>query len=242
MAAPTKPKTEPLKVIACKAIMRARLSGAANAVGAILLDHVNWGDFRCDPGIERLVGLTGYSRSNVQSGIDQLVAEGLLLVHVRGGRMGRNSYEFCWDAIRRRDDAMQVALFSGARRTRDQGEPRPEIRAQTRVLNPKSEPGGADDRLPPLSESDVSKGQARREKEKPWRGALQSASPREAAEAAALRRWNADLLARFKNDRSVYEAIVAAIDEVMQKEITAAEMRRHGDGIRYILEHLAEHR
>jgi hypothetical protein len=240
MEAPTKPKTEPLKVIGCKVIMRARVSSGAKAVGAVLLDHVNWHDFRCDPGIERLADLTGYSRSNVQAGIDQLESDGLIVVHVRGGRSGRNSYEFCWDEIRRRDAAMQDALFSGARRTRDQGEARPEIRAQTRVLNPKGEPGFASDRQTPPSKSNGSKGQARKEKERPWRGALRSLSPGDAAEAAALRRWSADLLVHFKCDLAAYQAIVDAVDEDLQRKITAAEIQRHGAGLQYILDHRDE--
>lgn len=105
--------TEPLGLKACKAIMRARVSGAAKCVGAVLIDHVNWRDpnFRCDPGIDRLVKLTGFSRSNVQTGIQQLVGTGLLFIHVQAGRSGRNRYEFSWDEIRRRDAEMQEALF-----------------------------------------------------------------------------------------------------------------------------------
>ena len=76
--------------MACKVIMRARLSASAKAVGAVLLDHVNWRDFRCDPGIERLVLLTGYSRSNVQAGLQQLQDGGIIAIHVHGSRSGRN--------------------------------------------------------------------------------------------------------------------------------------------------------
>lgn len=225
-------KPEPLGLMACKVVMRARVSSAAKAAGAVLLDHVNWTDFRCDPGIERIVKMAGYSRSNVQAGLQQLADDGIVTIRVHGSRMGRNSYDFCWDEIRRRDAAMQEALKSGSPPTRKQGGGDPESEAQTRVPNPKIEPVG----------------QAR----KNWEGvahrlpATQARPPptarrSEAAETAAVRRWNGDLHKSFGQDPVTYAAIIAAIDAEIRDAATEAEIRKRGSGIATILEQLEDH-
>jgi hypothetical protein len=59
-----------------------------------------------------------------------------------------------------------------------------------------------------------------------------------AAEAAASRRWNRDLLDRFPI-MPTYGAIVEAIDLPMQNAATAAEMKGRGGGLSYIVSELS---
>jgi hypothetical protein len=61
---------------------------------------------------------------------------------------------------------------------------------------------------------------------------------RPAAEAAALRRWSDDLLAEFPLI-AAYGAVVDAIDLPMQDTATAAEMKRRGGGLAYIVSELS---
>jgi hypothetical protein len=234
---PAGKKTEPLALMACKAVMRAHLSGAAVAVFAVLLDHVNWQTFRCDPGLERICTLTDYSRSSVQAGTDQLVAHAFIRVALHGGSGGRNSYVFNWALIRELDEKKQAALHSRPSRPEMSGLPRPEVQTQTRVENPISKPEGAGAGIDRLSDPTVSKGQARRNASRDWRPAIQHPVGREAAREAALWRWDADLR---NHNPELYQYVLGVISEEVISEITAAEMQRRGDGLRYILDHLQD--
>jgi hypothetical protein len=129
----------PPALIACKAIMTARISSAAKAIGGVLIEHIRWSDGRCDPGLARLCELTGYARSNVQRGITQLVDAGLLVVRPYGsGVSHRNAYDFDWEEIGRRYEGM--ALRAGRLPPRKQGIAGPENRAQTLLGNPENKP------------------------------------------------------------------------------------------------------
>jgi hypothetical protein len=70
------------------------------------------------------------------------------------------------------------------------------------------------------------------------RGLERTNSARAAAEAAALRRWSDDLLAEFPLI-AAYGAVVDAIDLPMQDTATAAEMKRRGGGLAYIVSELS---
>jgi len=64
-----------------------------------------------------------------------------------------------------------------------------------------------------------------------------SCSSQQAAEAAAMRRWNGDLLDRFRST-PVYAVIVEAVDQELQDAATAAELKRRGAGADHILREL----
>ena len=53
-----------------------------------------------------------------------------------------------------------------------------------------------------------------------------------------MRRWNGDLLDRFRST-PVYAVIVDALDEELQNAATEAELKRRGDGVDRILRELA---
>lgn len=247
---PSGEKTKPLALIACKAIMRSRVSSAAKAVAAELLDHVNWSDpgKRCDPSVERIAWRTGRSRSTVQSGLDQLQKDGVLVVHVHGGLFGRNQYDFSWDEILRRDAVAQSTRKTGPPRPGNRGVGSPDSRAQTRSDNPKIEPVATtnlDDigkRHDPIGEREKGIIRAKKGKIAPSRSPPEKnfdlTQHATAALAAAERRWNHDLLGCLSSDPVLYGTFVDAIDMEINEAATKAEMGHRGDGIEYLLEQL----
>ena len=61
---------------------------------------------------------------------------------------------------------------------------------------------------------------------------------RDAANAAAERRWNTALQYRYLATPTAYGEIIGAIDPAMQAAATEAELKRHGAGLAYILDQL----
>ena len=96
--------------------MRARVSAAAKSAFAVLLDHHNWKTGRCDPGLDRIVRLAGYSRKATWLGLQQLEAAGIIEIATHGSRSNRNGYRFRWDVIRALDGRAKAALGSGRKR------------------------------------------------------------------------------------------------------------------------------
>jgi hypothetical protein len=66
---------------------------------------------------------------------------------------------------------------------------------------------------------------------------LHPKSSKEVAKISAERRWNKELLDRFRHT-SVYAAIVEALDLDLQEGATQAEVQRVGAGLKYILQEL----
>jgi hypothetical protein len=67
---------------------------------------------------------------------------------------------------------------------------------------------------------------------------MPSPSSQQAAEAAALRRWNTDLLNRFRS-APAYAVIIEALDPELQNQATQAELMRRGGGFACVLRELA---
>jgi hypothetical protein len=230
-------KKKPLGFITCKLIMRGRYPSAAKAAIGVLLDHVSWRTFRCDPSLSRVAWLSGYSLSNVQAGIKAVADDGILIVHRHGGRHGNNAYEFCWQEILRRDEEFQNTLHSGRGPTRKQGATVPDIREQTLFNNPNKEPERVGALSEPFPVSNVGKWQPRREIERNRILAFRSTSAGDAAQSSALRRWNDDLLNLYRQTPRAY-ALAELIDIAVADAATKAEMKRHGNGLRVILDHV----
>ena len=66
--------------------------------------------------------------------------------------------------------------------------------------------------------------------------ALESA--RTAARASASRRWNSDLLERYRATPDALGQLIEVIDPELQEAATDAEMSRPGGGVAHILEQL----
>jgi hypothetical protein len=64
-------------------------------------------------------------------------------------------------------------------------------------------------------------------------------SSEEAAQSAALRRWNNELLDRFRST-PLYAVIVEALDMELQNAATEAELKRRGAGLACIVEQLTK--
>ena len=101
---------------------------------------------------------------------------------------------------------------------------------------PSNQQRGSGDRAGPGNERKVGPGS--------WfsnpgaQGFRPSCSSQQAAEAAAMRRWNGDLLDRFRST-PVYAVIVDALDQELQNAATEAELKRRGAGVDRILRELA---
>ncbi len=65
-----------------------------------------------------------------------------------------------------------------------------------------------------------------------------SQGSRQAAEAAATRRWSDDLLDRLRDVPQAFACAIDRIDEELQAAATTAEMRKHGAGVELILRSL----
>jgi hypothetical protein len=234
-------KTEPLGLIACKVIMRSKLSSSAKAVGAVLLDHVNWKSLRCDPGEERIAELTGYARSSVQSAIAQLRKEGFLVVDLHGGQFGKNQYTFAWDVIRDKD-RQHAARHRGRGSPEEPGLPRPESRAQTRSGNPIIEPVTSADSETAPERPDRRNGQPRQGRattsglRTPNRPVSdRSPSRNDVAVSSAERRWTSHLMNLLRPHPDECALVLDHIDEDLKQAATAAELARRGAGIHHLV-------
>ena len=66
-------------------------------------------------------------------------------------------------------------------------------------------------------------------------------SSKEAAQTSAERRWNKELLDRFRQT-SLYATILEALEDDIQAAATQAEVQRVGAGVKYILQELIRRR
>jgi predicted transcriptional regulator len=238
------------KLLATKAIaLMPGLSTSERRVAVAIIDHFRREDGRCDPGIDRLAEELDIDRRTVLRSVHKL--DRLEIVHKdrHQGRYRTNSYEPNWkrlDEIERewRQRLSRTARKRGTNQPLHQGQNKASAGdgpvTQTCSLSLSEEPVAsstvsADSAR--LSEMKLSNGQARRALSKSVRRALQRMTSREAAEQSALQRWDADLR---EQDRALYGAIVNAIDDAAISAITAAEVRRRGGGLEYIVEHLEQ--
>lgn len=217
------------------------------------MEHFNRTHGRCDPGVDRIGKLIGIDRSTVLRALSLLHKRGVILRVRHGGRSRRNSYEPNWELLRERHDAWN-ACFQGVPRRRGEVAAVPPSPSQdchlaggtdatqTYLKNLQNKPTAA---APSVDETHVGdRGEARSglagkgSARFPALTATHGQSSREAAETAALRRWNADLLDRLRDTPDVYAHAVELIDEALQAAVTAAEMRRHGAGVDLILRSL----
>lgn len=244
----------PAAVIACKAIMVAHLSSAAKAAAAAILEHLNWTNGRCDPGLHRIADVAGYSRSNVHAGITQLAEAGLLSVASYGSRSShRNAYAFNWDELGRLYQVMALKLRPGPSRKQDGAQSRsqdsdlPEIRTQTLTTNPEIEPLVRNS----SSRAAQTQGNNRQAEKNEQRqrqlflthvvpgGKADATTGRQqaAANAAAEARWDRDLRQRLSLE--AYGSAVEAITPALQQAATEAELRKRGSGFDLLVSELS---
>lgn len=237
----------------------ADLSACDRRVAGAIIDHFNKKTGQCDPGIERLSILLGIDARTVKRATADLCGKhGLFRKVSHGGKSHRASYTPNWDRfaviVAEWDARMSgktrppEAGNNGAEMPHSVGRNCPvkggETAPQTLRRNQSKEPiqveqvetqaRNQDGRVVPERPSGLLRGSEREAKRTPPKVA-RSVAHRIAAEAAASRRWDAELR---DMGWDAYGAVVNAITPEIADEATAAEMQRRGAGRQLILERL----
>lgn len=235
------------KLLAFKALALAKgLSVSERRVAAAIVDHFNGISGRCDPSIDCLAEELGIDRRTVIRCVRKLDRLEIIFKDRHQGRHRTNSYEPNWQKLRemlatwqlggkwkRRTDRGTISTSRKGQSGHSSGDSGVTQICSRNPVQESVRPGNVADDSIRSGEGMVSNGPARRPLAKtPYRAPRRIAS-REAADQSALRRWEAELL---KLDAALYQAIVIAIDDSAVAAITAAEVRRHGGGLQYILE------
>lgn len=196
------------------------LSAAERRVAGAIVDHFNRRDCRCDPGIDRLADLLSLDRRTVLRSVARLHRLGLVAKKRHGGRLLRNSYEPVWERFRAFEAAWKACFNENAT-------------AKSPKTRPTSHLGSGE----PVTQTfrrnlsiEPVQGQAGKERdERAARSALQLMSSASAASVAAERRWGTDMLTELSSRDYIFA--VESIDDSIRAEATAAEIRKHGDGL-----------
>jgi Helix-turn-helix domain len=250
---------QPLDIlIAFKSISLAPdLSVTEKRVASAVIDHFNQKTTQCDPSLDTLAVLLGIHRRTVIRAVNNLVRLKYFRRVRHGGNFHRNFYEPLWPRFREVEAEWQRRRYEHSQRFR-------EAKLSRWAGQPEHHAGGADvtqtspinisnEILPGVSVRDDPQGQNASSDPQRLISKEQCSSiphpnrpmfhvekvrSRDAAYAAAERRWNTALQNRFVATPTVYGEIIGAIDPAMQRSATEAEMKRHGAGLAYILDQL----
>jgi len=207
-------------------------------VAALIIEHYNRGDGRCDPGIERLSRFLILSRRTVFRSLKRLEAAGLIKRIRHGGYSQRNKYVPNWPRFAELCAAWNERMgFAAKSRAADLS---PAMRHSSHV---------EDDRaVIQTYKTNLHKQTYRDSRESNKRVPTPTTSRRlypvvatdsaDAAMAAAERRWMDDLHRQFSSMPMTYGEIIEAIDSQMRTAATQAEMKRRGGGFDYIARQL----
>jgi hypothetical protein len=227
-------------LLALKAInLVSGLNANDRRVAAALLEHFNRGTGQCDPGLNRLSRLLGISTRTVIRSNHRLERAGLFKKTRHGGLSNRNSYKPNWARFQEIETAWRTRFNAGHSASVPEASPTScqpchlesdGAVTQTCITNL---PKATYEKSPPKEEKE--RGTEFRSREK---ASATGTSSRDAAETAAERRWNDALHVQFGSMPVTYGEILQLIDGEMQIAATAAEMRCHGAGVKYILNRL----
>jgi hypothetical protein len=247
--------------IAFKAIsLSDDLSGTEKRVAAAIIDHFNRKTAQCDPALNSIAGLLGVSRRTIIRAIGALVCKGYLRKTRHGGKFHRNSYTPDWSRFRakettwnerrtaasRKFESVKVSPLEGptcqltgdadgtqtcSSNSLNETSPAPEPHKETET------PNGliVGKRLSRESNRKVSHTVAKE------RFHVKPTSSNVAALDAAERRWTAELTTLYAPTPEIFAALIDAVDVSLRNEATALELRKHGTGLRFILEALRAH-
>jgi predicted transcriptional regulator len=76
------------------------LTESDRQVGIALIEHFNRNSGRCDPSLDRLSEIAGFSTRTIMRALKRLTAAGLFRIDRHGGRSLRNSYEPIWSRLK----------------------------------------------------------------------------------------------------------------------------------------------
>jgi len=220
--------------IAHKAInLTSELSGNDKRVAGAIVDSFNRKTGQCDPSLGRIAGLLGVSRRTVIRAVQRLEKLKLVRKLRHGGHSHRNSYEPNWARFREIDAQWSVrfrtkSTWSGAtdvshcecQSCHDVGDAAVN---QTCSINSSQKTHSEAEVSAKLSSGPKDReGQPSKEKRHHGTRFVHSrtaggSQALVAADTAAERRWNDELLQRYSARPNVYAAIVDAISAELQR-------------------------
>jgi hypothetical protein len=247
--------------IALKAIsLSDDLSGTEKRVAATIIDHFNRKTGQCDPALGSIARLLGVNRRTVIRAIGGLVRKGYLHKTRHGGKFHRNSYIPDWSRFRAKETKWNERRTAASRefeRTNVsplQGQNCPpggdaDV-TQTCFINRfyETSPAPGPDKEAQAPNGRVDRKRLSREGNREVsrtvekeRFHVKSTSSNVAALDSAERRWTTELTTLYAPTPEVFAALIDEIDEDLRNEATALEMRKHGTGLRFILDALRAH-
>lgn len=249
-------------LIAFKAISLApNLSVTDKRVASALVDHFNKRTRQCDPSLDTLATLLGIHRRTVIRSVNRLVRSKFFGRTRHGGNFHRNFYEPHWSRFREIEAEWQCRRSEHSRRFREaklsrwQGQAAhpagDESATQTCLRNLSNETlfgGLVRDESQAQHLLNDSKGLTNKEhcssipNQKSPMFHVNGTRSRDAAYAAAERRWNTDLQNQYAAYPEAYCELVDLIDEPLQRAATDAELRQRSAGLRHILTELDSRR
>jgi hypothetical protein len=232
-----------------------QLNGTEKQFAAFLIDSYNQKTGRCDPSEETAAYiLRKHKRTIIRAG-NRLVSLKLFSKRRHGGNNHCNHYQPNWEMFRERERAYKERRSAYSKRfERPKLSPSECQPCPSRDDNPVTQTSSNNNI--PLTSPHRPSNQQRGSGDRGWlgnerkvglepsfshpgvQGFRPSSSSQQAAEAAAMRRWNGDLLDRFRST-PVYALIVDALDQELQNAATEAELKRRGAGVDHILRELA---
>jgi len=226
------------------------LNGTDKQVAVFFVDSFNIKTKRCDPSVDTASVILGKSKRTILRAIDHLVKLKFIRKLRHGGHNHCNKYEPNWAYFRELELSYKLRRKTHAERFARQ-------KLSPSVCQPCHSSGVNDvtqtyptNNIPLTCPSDVprkaesslersglSNGSAFNVARVPIRPPPQQSRSIEAAQAAAVRRWNKDLHNQF-GSKPIYGDMIDEIDVELQDAATEAEMKRAGDGIAWILKEL----
>jgi Helix-turn-helix domain len=227
-----------------------QLNGTEKQVGAALIDSYNRQTGRCDPSLETMSVWLGKSRRTIIRAIDRIVRLKFFRKVRHGGNNHCNSYAPQWEFFRAVECSYRQRRQEYSNRfARQDMSPSPgqPCHPSSDNVGTQTCPNNTNPQTYKRCPSNLEHSGLKRE-ELGNKGIahvrarahpifLHSPSSREAARNSAERRWNKDLLGRFRHT-PLYATILEALEDDLQAAATQAEMQRVGAGSLYILQEL----
>jgi hypothetical protein len=226
------------------------LNGTDKQVAVFFVDSFNIKTKRCDPSVDTASVILGKSKRTILRAIDHLVKLKFIKKLRHGGHNHCNKYEPNWAYFRDLELTYKLRRKAHAERfARQKLSPsmcQPchssgvNVVTQTYPTNniqltcPSDSPKKAESSL---ERSGLGNGSSCNAARAPLRPPREQSRSIEAALAAAVRRWNADLLNQF-GSKPIYGDMIDEIDAELQDAATEAEMKRAGGGMAWILKEL----